>query len=68
MTVIKYSIFFVFSFLILSIPVSQEPLFIHLYKPLKPYIKVIFNEVEEKSKDKIKEGKEFLILKKAGLD
>ena len=56
-----------FSFLILSIPVSREPLFIHLYKPLKPYIKVIFNQVDEKSKDKIKEGKEFL-LKNAGLD
>ncbi|RLA65264.1 MAG: hypothetical protein DRQ88_02985 [Epsilonproteobacteria bacterium] len=58
MTIIKYSLFFVFSFLILSIPISGNPVFYHLHKPLKPYIKVIFNKVEKESKEKIKEGKE----------
>ena len=68
MTIFKYSLFFIFSFLILSIPISREPIFFHLHKPLKPYIKILFNEVGEKSK----EGKDYLlndkILKKAGLD
>ena len=72
MTILKYSIFFIFSFLILSIPISNNPLFFHLYKPLRPYIEVMFNEAGEKSKEKIKAGREYLLneelLKKAGID
>lgn len=57
MSIIKYSLYFVISFLILSIPISDREVFYHLHRPLRPYIEIIFNKVENKSKEKIEEGK-----------
>ncbi|TDJ05732.1 MAG: hypothetical protein E2O68_06015 [Deltaproteobacteria bacterium] len=61
MSILKYLIFFVFSFLILSIPISDTPLFFHLHKPLKPYIAVVFNKVQIESRKKVRAGKEMIL-------
>ncbi|MDC1173752.1 hypothetical protein OAT67_00020 [Bacteriovoracaceae bacterium] len=58
MFIIKFFIYFTLSFIILSFPVGNKPIFSHLNKVAKPYTTELFADLSEKAKDNLQAGKE----------
>ncbi|MCP4913929.1 MAG: hypothetical protein GY909_12525 [Oligoflexia bacterium] len=59
MFIIKFAIYFSLSFIILSFPVGNKPIFNHLNKVAQPYTTELFSSFFDKAKDNIQTGKEF---------
>ena len=56
---IKFSIYFIISFTILSFPVEDKTLFEHTHNLSKPYTQEIFNHIKKQSKTIFKSTIEF---------
>jgi hypothetical protein len=57
MLYLKYFIFFLLSFLVLCIPISDKPLFFHAYDTFSPFTKQLFTFVKKEGEEKLDEGK-----------
>jgi len=57
MLYLKYFIFFLISFLIFCIPISDRPLFNHAYDTLSPITKKLFAYIKKEGVQKLEEGK-----------
>jgi hypothetical protein len=54
----KFSIYFILSFLILSVPISDRPIFFYLYEKVSPYSQTFFNSLKKEAAEGIKQGKQ----------